>query len=153
MIEGITVTFKATIVAEYTGIDATTLYNSMLNSITTSVESGDYATNLAQAFTDFNVTNTFAVDQVVVATPPEPTGMPSTPPPPQTAVPTPSPTSPAPVDSSGDDSSFSTVNIIIIAVVVPVGVLICAVLAYFVMQERKKTAVMPATAMPVGLVN
>ena len=73
-------------------------------------------------------------------------------PPPQTAVPTPSPTSPAPVDTSGDDS-FSTVNIIIIAVVVPVGILICAVLAYFVMQERKRTAVMPATALPVGLVN
>jgi hypothetical protein len=53
---------------------------------------------------------------------------------------------------SSDDSSFSTVNIIIIAVVVPVGILLCVAVAYFVNQRKEKNFnIVPSNALPVGL--
>jgi hypothetical protein len=92
---------------------------------------------------------------------PEPTSSPSSTHPPTataypthmpTHMPTHAPTVVAAVASDGD-SGFSTVNIIIIAVVVPVGLLLMGAIAYFVMQEKSKVvSVLPASSTPAVVV-
>lgn len=100
IVEGIKVTYKATIIAELAGMDAATLYTKMQTSITAAVTSGSFESNLVAAFVDFDVTETFTAEETVSVDPPvvvdaiqAPTGMPSGMP---TSVPSEEPVTPFP---------------------------------------------------------
>ena len=173
VVEGIKVTYRTTIIAETTGLNTTELYNKMQKSITTAVESGTFAENLEIAFEEHDVAETFTADTTVEVAPPvvtvitdSPSPMPSSMP---SSMPSEEPITPFPTESpthapslqptldtttlsSSEDESFSTVNIIIICVVVPIGIILCAALAYFATSSRSKNLnVAPHQPLPVGL--
>lgn len=168
LVEGVKVTYQTTVIAEKTGLDATTLYDDLREAITSAVATGVFHKKLDLAFDEFDVSKQFeaeavadvapAVITVVTQSPthqptaedPVPSSAPTSSPtiaPSITQSPTRTPPSVAPTDEAAmnleDSTQFSTTNIVIIAVIVPVGLLLCASLGYFAASKRDKRAVSP----------